>query len=218
MNSLTLFLWIVASAYTGLSIIRPSRPFRARWQPAVAFVVVQLACGIAALPGAPAQSTPMASQAAPVATTAPPEDNGPEVTLVKIDPNAPDMPISAAAREDAAKARSEMKTQLRLIDAAETLLGSGLDAGNREAIELVRHDMQQLDVKLIQRRPPLGGDPWPARAEEGHLACGTAAQRLGVIAAAALQATTLEGVAARQQFGRDYIDAHDKCSAWVRNG
>lgn len=215
MITIIVLLWLAASAYAVVSIVRPLRPFLARWHAVVALGAVQIALIVAAVPFLPPQEQPSAPA---VAKAAAPPEKRPDVTLVRIDPNAPDAPITPLAKEDASRARSEMQAQLRLIDAAEGLLISGLSAGNRQVVELVRRDMQQLDVKLIQRRPPLGDDPWPRKAEEAHLACETAAHRLSMIAANALEGTTLEGFAARQQFGRDYLSAHDRCRAWVSKG
>jgi len=208
-------IWIVASAYAVISVIRPLRPFRARWQAALALVGVQIVCIAAAIPFTPSNDQPPPP---PVATAVAPKEKSPDVALVMIDPNAPKKPISEAAKRDANQARLEMKDDLRLIEAGEALLGSALSAGNRDAVQLVRRDMQQLDIKLTKRRPPLGGDPWPPRAEEAHLACGQAANRLSMIAASALDATTLEGVAFRNKSSEQYLEYHEQCAAWVGKG
>jgi hypothetical protein len=208
-------LWLAGTIYGVVNIVRPTKPFTKRWQGAVAVLCVFIGSGILVDALKLDEHPAPANTAAPANAVAALPTKG-DVQIVRVDPASPHKGDAASAATDAGAARLEMKDQLRLIEAAEGVLVAGIQAGNRDAVQMVRREMQQLDVKLVKRRPVLGEQPWPIADDEGFLACSDAAQRLSVFAASALQELSLEEVSARQKFSDDYSKAHTKCAEWTR--
>lgn len=211
-------VWLGCTVYAVIGLMRPLRPFKRKWHAGLALVWVQLIAAFAISPFVPGQVTAddaaQTKSAQQVATPAPPPKPQ-EFELVRVDPNAPDEPPSAASAADAKQAREEMRQHLRLIEAAQSVLLAGFQARDPSAVELVRRDMSKMSVALTQRRPPFASPQWPARDTDGHIACGTAAQRLSVMASSALQEQSLEEAAARSQFAEDYDKAIAACRKWV---